>query len=139
MMQDKRYIIGIDPGVKTGVAVWDRKHRKFDQLITTDIDTAWSIVQSYQQGSVLVVIENPNLRTWFGNSGKERYQGAGSVKRDFSIWKKRLEITVTPYVEKAPKAVMSIPKHSTFKAITGCQEKRTSQHVRDAAMMVFDL
>jgi hypothetical protein len=131
-----RYAIGIDPGVKTGVAVWDKKERRFIELRTMDIDTAWQYIQQYH-GDCVVVIEDPNLRRWFGRSGPEKYQGAGSVKRDFKIWKTRLDREEWLYRTIAPKDVQHIGNHKYFKALTQCRFERSSQHARDAAMMVY--
>lgn len=131
-----RYAIGIDPGVKTGVAVWDKKERKFAEIYTTDIMTAWTKIQEYKGDSV-VVIEDPHLRRWFGNSSKEKYQGAGSIKRDFKIWKSLLDTTEWPYRTIAPKEVQHIGNHAYFQALTQCKISRSSQHARDAAMMVY--
>jgi hypothetical protein len=131
-----RYAIGIDPGVKTGIAVWDKKERKFIEMYTTDIMTAWSKIQTYKGDSV-VVVEDPHLRTWFGKSSVEKYQGAGSIKRDFKIWKSLLDTTEWPYRTIAPKEVQHIGNHAYFKALTRCDMPRSSQHARDAAMMVY--
>jgi hypothetical protein len=132
-----RYHIGIDPGVRTGVAVWDRQDRRFDQLLTTDIDTAWDIIQKYDPETTVIYIENPNMRRWFGKSSRERLQGAGSVKRDYSVWKRRLDASDYYWTAIEPKSVMSCSTDTQFKLITRYSGKVTSQHSRDAGMMVF--
>ena len=42
-----RYVIGIDPGVKTGVAVWDRLYRRFELLKTLTIIDAIELLRQY--------------------------------------------------------------------------------------------
>jgi hypothetical protein len=132
-----RYCIGIDPGVRTGLAVWDRQDRRFDLLTTSNIDDAWSKIQAYDPEVTAVYVENPNLRTWFGNSSRERLQGAGSVKRDYSVWKRRLDSSDYYWTAVDPKSVLSVDSDRKFRTITRYSGKLTSQHARDAAMMVY--
>jgi hypothetical protein len=40
-MPRKRYVVGIDPGVKTGFAVWDRKEKQFVSVETRDF---WGVM-----------------------------------------------------------------------------------------------
>jgi hypothetical protein len=136
-MNNIEYHIGIDPGVKTGIAIWHRPSRKFVDLITTDLDSAWDKIREYSTDVTMVYLENPNLRKWFGKSGKERYQGAGSVKRDYGIWRKRLIADGYHWMDVSPQSVKSAHSHIVFKYMTGYAGARTSQHSRDAAMMVY--
>lgn len=135
-----RFIIGIDPGSKTGVAVWDRESREFKEVRTLDILEAVELLKSYWAGNeespVFVRIEDPNQRKWFGNSGREKLQGAGSVKRDFKIFKTLLEKEKIPFQACNPKDLRTKVKAELFNKITGYQGK-TSEHARDAALMVY--
>lgn len=135
-----RFAIGIDPGTKTGVAVWDRESREFKEVRTLEILEAVELLKSYWAGNeespVFVRIEDPNQRKWFGNSGREKLQGAGSVKRDFKIFKTLLEKEKIPYQACSPKDLRTKVKAELFQKITGYQGK-TSEHARDAALMVF--
>lgn len=137
MEKKYRYLIGIDPGVKTGLAVWDTNKKIFDRIETTDILNAIKIVFSYSCAfETLVMIENPNLRNWFGNSGREKLQGAGSIKRDYSIWEKFLNDNQIEYQPVPPKNIKTKLRSDHFRQITGYVGK-TSNHSRDAAMMVY--
>ena len=131
------FYIGIDPGTTTGIAVWNKKENKFDHIYSCGILEAMERLQVYAVfGNNLFVIENPNLRKWFGNSGREKLQGAGSIKRDYSIWLEWFERTGCTYEAIAPKNVTTKLDAKSFMKITGYTE-RTNSHSRDAAMMVF--
>ena len=136
----KTVIIGIDPGVKTGLSVWLRHGKKFTLITTCGILKAHEWVLRtcglWDKENVLVRIENPNLRTWFGNSGREVLQGAGSIKRDYSVWVEFLTDNGIDYEDVAPKHNKTKLKADTFKQITGWTEA-TNEHGRDSAMLCF--
>lgn len=131
------FYIGIDPGTTTGIAIWNKKEDKFEHIYSCGILEAMERLKVYAVfGNNLFVIENPNLRKWFGNSGREKLQGAGSIKRDYSIWLEWFERIGCTYKEIAPKNVTTKLDAKSFMKITGYPE-RTNSHARDAAMMVF--
>lgn len=137
----KKYdcVIGIDPGVQTGFAVWLPGLQKLHMVETFGILDAFEWIQNHfitHYENVFVRIENPNLRKWFGNSGREVLQGAGSVKRDYRIWQEFLESRNIPYEDVAPKNIKTKVKADYFKKLTGWQG-RTSSHGRDAALLCF--
>lgn len=138
MNQKYDYIIGVDPGTRTGLAIWLPDVQRFKSVETTYIFDALSKVDELFRvnPNILIRIENPNLRKWYGNSGREVLQGAGSVKRDFKIWCEFMESLGIPYEGVAPKNLKTKVKAEYFKKLTGW-EGRTSSHARDAAMMVF--
>lgn len=134
-----RYILGLDPGVKTGLAIWDRVEKKFHTLVTVDILEAVELLKRSKEAwpdELFVRIEDPNQRKWFGKTGREVLQGAGSVKRDFKIIRDYLEKNGIPYHAFAPKDSRTKLDVKQFGKITGCTV-RTSQHARDAAMSVY--
>lgn len=134
-----RYLLGIDPGVSTGIAIWDRMEKKFHTLITTDVLEAVDLIKRAHAewpDDLFVRIEDPNQRKWFGKSGREVLQGAGSVKRDFKILRDFLEKNGIPYHAFAPKDSKTKLDAKQFTKITGCTV-RTSQHCRDAALSVY--
>lgn len=129
-------IIGIDPGTKTGIAVI--KDGIYTEIKTMSIiEAIFFINDLYVTDEIEVYIENPNLRKYFGNSGREVLQGAGSIKRDYAIWGDyftKMKIKFTPV---SPQSVGSQFDNITiFKAATGW-ENRTSTHARDAAKIIF--
>lgn len=126
--------IGIDPGVNTGVAVWDSRAKSFDMIQTTTIAYALGHCEMMRKAypSTIIIMEDARLRKWFGKSGREQLQGAGSIKRDCGIWEE-----VFPNIVKvAPKNNRTKLDAATFAKITGWQG-RTSVHARDAAMLVY--
>ena len=130
-------IIGIDPGVTTGYAVWNIENQAFEVVASGSILEVMQRLEIYLVfGQNLFVIENPNLRKWFGNSGRERLQGAGSIKRDYSIWVSWFKIHNIEFNDVAPVNVKTKMDQDQFKKMTGW-EKATNSHSRDAGMMVF--
>lgn len=132
-------MIGVDPGVKTGVAIWDSEEKKFHTLVTCDILDAVDLIRKAHvewTGHVFVRIEDPNQRKWYGKNSNSKMQGAGSVKRDFKVIKDFLEKNKIPFHAYHPKDVRTKLNADQFRKITGVTI-RTSQHVRDAAMAVY--
>lgn len=133
--------IGIDTGTHTGFAVWDDRARRFLELSTLPIHRAMEKVLRYAaSGSpCIVVFEDARRRTWFGDDwrkSRQKLQGAGSVKRDCSIWEaflkdKGIRFSAVPPVKGGTK----LPA-DRFRALTG-YAGRTSNHARDAAILVF--
>lgn len=142
------YYIGIDTGVNTGVAIWDNRKRSLLLVETTTIHKAMKVVEAYKEKAesestkVIVRVEDPRQRTWFGTERmsreeeRKRLQGVGSVKRDASIWDAFLEDLKVEYEMVAPKRNVTKLTQERFKAITGW-EKRTNEHSRDAAMLIY--
>lgn len=134
-----RYFIGIDVGTHTGVAVWDKSEKRFVEIQTTSILKAMEIVKKYEKIDIVQVrLEDARKRKWFGDSGRERLQGAGSVKRDCVIWEEFLNDRKIPYMLIAPKNNNTKLSSESFKKITG-YSGRTNEHTRDAAMLVFGI
>lgn len=130
--------IGIDPGVKTGVAVWNGQ--RYDEVLTLGIVGAMRLVEQYaRNGTVkLVVFEDARLRTWFGKTGRERAQGAGSIKRDCQIWADLLGDLGVPYKSVKPAAGATKWPADKWAKMTGWTA-RTSEHARDAAVLVWGM
>jgi hypothetical protein len=134
--------IGIDPGVNTGLAVWDCITEGFIEVGSYMIHEALIIVADYaaKYPSAHVYVEDARLRRWFGNSGAEKWKGAGSIMRDSTIWDNYLEslskktnLTFRMIPPKQNKTKLSA---ASFGRMTGWNTK-TNEHARDAAMLVF--
>ena len=143
MAQEKqyKYAIGIDTGVHTGYAVWDIEKQELIECQTMQIDEAMeriSTIKAYSYyNNFIVVIEDARLRKFFkGENIAAKQQGAGSIKRDAKIWEdylKRLNIDfklVNPTSQKTKLTEEYFKKISKY-------EGRTSNHARDAAMLVL--
>ena len=138
---DEGIYIGIDCGVNTGIAIIE--NGCYTLVKTVSILQAHRIVLEYKEkagannSNLLVVIENPILRKHFGQTGRERLQGAGSIKRDYSIWVEFLTFNGIKYQDIAPKDVGSyFDNEDNFKASTQWKH-RSSKHGRDASMMIY--
>ena len=134
-----RLFVGIDPGVHTGFATWDASNKKLLAVSTTTITQAMLRVDALCRAGVLhcVVFEDARLRTWFGTKGRESLMGAGSIRRDSSIWEEFLSGLVgVPFKPVSPQSKGAKFNAQQFARLTGWTG-RTSEHGRDAGMLVF--
>ena len=132
-------IVGIDPGVKTGFAVWSRAEQRLTAVETLGITQAMTRIREMADAETLhsVRFEDARLRKWFGTRGREALQGAGSVKRDCSIWEEFLSGLVgVPFLPVSPQAKGRKLDATAFAKLTGWRG-RTSEHGRDAALLVW--
>lgn len=136
--------IGIDPGTHTGFAVWDSGEGRFLSLETLRIHQAMAEVTalSYKyDGDLMVIFEDARQRTWIPkeksvSEWKGKVMGAGSVKRDCSIWEDFCQDKGIPFQAQPPIKGATKVSADHFKMLTGWT-KRTSEHARDAAMLVI--
>lgn len=136
--------IGIDPGVNTGMAVWDTETKSLRFVATLPILEAMSYVKTFRE------VISPDCHIIFEDARKRKYlpreknlseyrgrlMGAGSIKRDCEIWEefaKRIGVT---YTAVPPRKGATKWGAYYFKKVTGW-EGRTSNHARDAALLVF--
>lgn len=133
-------IVGIDPGVNTGFAVWSPAAKAFTEVASFSAAEAMLRLQMMRANGVvkLVVFEDARLRTWFGTKGKESLQGAGSIKRDCAILADWLALLDVPAKPMSPKAKGAKVDAARFAKLTGWQH-RTNEHARDAAMLVWGM
>lgn len=134
-----RYVIGIDPGTNTGIAVWDCEKKQYKNVDSMKIHQAMDEVEywmAYGSYDVLVRFEDARLRKWYGNKGNEAKQGAGSIKRDCAIWEDYLKDSGIEYQAVAPKNIKTKMTAEAFRNLTGWKG-RTNEHSRDSAMLVF--
>ncbi|HET6788023.1 MAG TPA: hypothetical protein VFH49_08690 [Aquabacterium sp.] len=137
--------IGIDPGAQTGYAAWDATEKRLASVRTLKIHEAMHYVLEVQRAGMLhsVTFEDARLRTWFGGadarqarSGPGIREGVGSVKRDCTIWAEFLGDHGIAYRAVKPAAGTTKWDAETFAKRTGWTG-RTSNHGRDAALLVF--
>lgn len=137
--------IGIDPGTQTGYAAWDSQARILTAVRTLKIHEAMDCVMQLHLPGLLhsVTFEDARLRTWFGSadarqirSGAGIREGVGSVKRDCTIWAEFLGDNGIAYRAVKPAAGTTKWDAETFAKRTGWTG-RTSNHGRDAALLVF--
>jgi hypothetical protein len=134
-------LAALDPGTHTGYAQYQTAEKAFDFIETVKLHTALgyltALTASYP-GHVFVIFEDARKRRWFGSSGREKLQGAGSVKRDCSIIEEFCEDLEIPYYAQAPRSGLTKLDAEVFKSMTGWTA-RTSEHARDAAMLVHGM
>lgn len=132
--------IGIDPGVQTGFAVWHSGGKYLAEVETYSITQAMERVKMMAdilgKDNIRVFVEDARKRKWFGNSGREKLQGAGSVKRDSRIWEDWCKEQELQYRMIAPERNRTKLTAEQFKFVTRWHG-RASEHARDAAMLVF--
>ena len=133
-------LVGIDTGRHTGFAVWDTEKRQLDFVDTIPIHEALLRIWSQRHANVEVYFEDARQRKWYGTKtakeDRNKLQGAGSVKRDSTIWEDALKDWGIPFHAVAPKHNTTKMTPEYFRALTGWKG-RTSEHSRDAAMLVF--
>lgn len=135
-----RIFIGIDTGVNTGIAVYFPDSNLLDVVTTMKIHKAMELVHvNYNVfgDGLFVRVEDARKRKWIPKErGKEVLQGAGSIKRDASVWEDFLIDLGVRFEMVAPKSNKTKMTAMAFKKLTGW-EKVCSNHARDAAMLVF--
>lgn len=139
-----RYWIGIDTGVLTGYAEWDKSTQQLDYVGSVPIHTAMNFLQDARlnrSGRFYVRVEDARLRKWIprmptASRERGRSEGAGSVKRDAKIWEDFLMDLNIDFELVAPKANKTKMQAETFRKLTGYRPI-TSSHGRDAAMLVY--
>ena len=142
-------LIGIDPGEHTGIGVWDTTQRQFLDVRTLPLHKALEEVKRWQyacllapvQVRFLVVFEDARQRKWFPREKNEaeyrgKLMGAGAAKRDSKIWEEFLQDHHIPYEAHKPAAGTTKWNPDYWERITGWKG-RTSEHARDAALLVF--
>lgn len=141
----KSIVIGIDPGVTTGIAEWDRTEQRFVTVGSAGILEAMdSVAQAHKAGTLhAVVFEDARLRTWFGTSdarqersGAGIREGVGSVKRDCQIWADFLGRLGVPFKSVKPSKGGTKWPAEKFALLTGWTG-RTNEHGRDAAVLAL--
>ena len=134
----RKLIIGLDPGTHCGVATLDTEAREFIHIETLKLHTAQELIKEYHRSGqlLLVRVEDARKRVWYGNAGRERLQGAGSIKRDCAIWEDFLNFHKIPFQLVTPVRNATKLDKKTFTKLTGWT-KRCSQHGRDAAGLLF--
>jgi hypothetical protein len=136
--------IGIDCGKHTGFAVWDTISQSFWMVDTVPVHKALELVRkldAFRAGQIKVYIEDARQRQWLpkdtsASAYRGHLMGAGSVKRDAVIWQDALTDWGIPFEMVPPRPGLTKWDAATFARVTG-YKGRTSNHARDAALLVF--
>lgn len=137
-----RFVIGIDPGVESGFAVWDRITRRFVSIDTLKFWDVIDRVQVFGIHEAKVIVEVAHLAPTFRhlkaegtnvNTLSKIARNVGQVTREAQLLVEGLRRLGYDVREVKPQGKK---KQAEFKRITGWS-KRTNQHERDSAMMAF--
>ena len=137
-----RLFIGIDPGVNTGFAIWDATSKRFLKVKTCSIVEAMADIKMLDHAQIVgLYFEDAKQRQYLPREAsvseyRGKLMGAGSVKRDSAIWREFCSFWGLPYVAVAPRKGMTKWDAKYFAKVTGWTG-RTSEHARDAAILVF--
>ena len=141
-LEDMALLIGIDPGVNTGFAVWDTGLRDFRAVCTYGIVEALHEAREWaEMWNVTLVIEDARRRTYLPREKnlseyRGKLMGAGSIKRDCAIWEEFAAYYNIPLNLVPPRKGLTKWDAETFNKMTGWTG-RTSNHARDAALLVW--
>lgn len=136
-----RYYIGIDSGTKTGYALWDSKEKRFLMIESMKIHVAMENIRMLEReylDQLFIRVEDARKRTWYGERSNEKLQGAGSVKRDATIWEDFLTDIGANFEMVAPRKGLTKMNSKNFNRMTKW-EFPTNEHGRDGAMLVFGM
>ncbi len=138
-----KYYIGIDTGVNTGVAVWNTQTRAFEFIETVKIhralETAYHFVDTHGIDNIFIIVEDARKRKYDPGLTDEKKQGAGSIKRDATIWEDFLTDLGANFRMVAPNGKLNKLAENVKLWEANCKwTKRTSKHARDAAMLVLN-
>ncbi len=135
--------LGIDPGRKTGLAVWHAAREELEIFPAMPFWEAWEkVTGSYPPSETAAVIEDPTQnRPVFrrGTSGRRREkiaQDVGENKAHAKLWIEGLERL--GYAVRRVRPTQKKWSKRTFERITG-YTGRSSSHARDAARLVFGI
>lgn len=136
--------IGIDTGVNTGFAMTINSELK--EVSTIKIHKALEYVKNMKSHAdsigkkLIVYIEDARKRSHDPKDKRAMFkmQGVGSVKRDAKIWEDFLKDEKIDFVLVDPKRNKTKLNADKFKLYTKW-EARTSEHSRDACMLIFGM
>lgn len=138
----KRFLIGIDGGVNTGVAQWDRKQQKLLRVSTMTFWEAfdWIVTEQIPEVTEIMIEAPQKIRPTFDHGAsarkiREKIAGnVGGVKRESALLAEGLRRRGFTVTEVKPDSAKWDVKY--FQQITKWKD-RTSQHGRDAVKLVF--
>jgi hypothetical protein len=136
------YIVGIDPGINTGLALYSIKEKKLLECLTIKIHTAFDLISNFTKkypAFPFVRCEDSRKRKWYGDNSNSKIQGAGAAKIQCTIWEDFLKDIekkglIFGYEMVHPLRGGTKLPAKVFGRIYGFKG-RTSSHARDAAII----
>jgi len=135
-------IIGIDPGVSNGIAIY--KDGKLDRLETHTVSNIIEFLKIVKFNKCKVIIEDSRLQSYlFTGSASKRHtalkiaRDVGGVDMICRIIESICLIYDEEFIAISPKSKGKKLNAEEFKIATGW-EKQSNQHERDAAMIAWN-
>lgn len=138
----KRYAIGIDPGVNTGYAVYDRQDKYILETATMDFWKVINQLKGIQPSDAVVVVEIPGTFTYQrneldagrGRDAKNKMQAR--IRREAELLAEGIEQMGFEVRRQTPtRSKWTAEQLARYTGIT----KRTNEHVRDAIALVWQI
>lgn len=135
-----KYCIGIDPGTKTGVGVWDIQEKRLVEVTSrTARDAEDLVLKYYSNGGCFVVVEDARqMKTGRRADSVARLRGVGSVRRDSIRWEEFLTSKKINFIMVKPQARWKGAANAKMFAGLTKWQKPTDSHGRDAAWLCFE-
>ena len=144
--KDFNIVISIDPGTNTGLSIFDCDNKEWIMCRTMEIHKALFVINNIMAEkepnvNILVIVEDSRKIS----GGRERLMGAGSIRRDCSIWDDFLNDKVKVYKETvlfvfiSPKGnkYLKMDKELWKQYAKWEDNKMPSEHARDSATYIF--
>lgn len=138
------YVIGIDPGTKTGLSIYNKQTKQLEAVCTLKVHEAFVSVQNQHSraknegGKIFVRVEDARKRKRYGANSFAKMQGAGAIKIQCKQWEEFLRSERISFDLVAPNQIKTKMSPEYFKMLTGWKA-RCSSHGRDAAAMIYGL
>ncbi|MCB1757517.1 MAG: hypothetical protein KDJ38_18490 [Gammaproteobacteria bacterium] len=138
-----RYLVCIDPGVKTGIALYDYDDRKIKHVTTKEFWGAHDyVVGHFTPAEVLILIESSESNGFMWNAKGQGVRAAvrvarsvGQNNREASLLQQRLTMLGYRCALVKPK---NTKKSAAYVAKLSGWNGKTNEHNRDAIMMCLD-
>lgn len=139
MREIAKYVLGIDPGIHVGIAIYNRTTESLEVVTSKELHQAFDILKHWHSNSSIeVFIENPN--TWIGfgskSSSDARLQGAGAVKQTYKHLVEFMEHYDISFTPTKLQGTMKKVDAKYFEQLTGWKGSSNS-HGRDASLLCF--
>lgn len=128
--------IGIDPGKKTAIAVYDSITKRIIDVFMTDFWGAYEYLESEQHDILIkaVIIEVPRTKSnWHKKGCDITSANVGGIYREANLLANGIERMGLKVVRQHPQGKVDA---AYVKKITGYQGK-TNEHTRDAIMLCW--
>lgn len=127
-----RYAVGIDPGKKTGYAVYDRTEQKISVVETMDFWGVYERCRASNPGNFDVFIEVPRCKkNWHGRNGAAA--DVGGIVREANLLADGIEALGIKVARSHPTGKFNAAHVKRITGYTG----RTNEHTRDAIMLCW--